>query len=114
METIELTLPWPPSSNRYWRNCRGRMVKSKEATDYCATVAKLCEDLRTSIGEVIVRLDFYRPRKAGDLDNRIKILLDAMQRTAYKDDKQIVEIHARRFDDKANPRVEVRIQERVA
>lgn len=30
--------------------------------------------------------------------------------SAYFDDSQIVEIHARRFDDKANPRVEVRIE----
>lgn len=112
MGTIEITLPWPPSSNRYWRVFRGRAVKSKEAVAYNAEVNGLCVDIRACIGDVIVRLDFYRPRKSGDLDNRIKILLDALQGSAYMDDRQIVEIHARRFEDKKNPRVEVRIQER--
>jgi Holliday junction resolvase RusA-like endonuclease len=37
--------------------------------------------------------------------------LDNLQGIAYVNDRQIVEIHARRFDDKANPRVEVIIEE---
>jgi Holliday junction resolvase RusA-like endonuclease len=53
----------------------------------------------------------YRPRKAGDLSNRIKVLEDALNGIAWIDDKQIVEIHARREDDASNPRVEVRIEE---
>lgn len=114
MGTIEITLPFPPSANRYWRIFRGRAVKGKDAMEYKAAVNNLCADFRACIGDVIVRLDFYRPRKSGDLDNRIKILLDALQGSVYVDDKQIVEIHARRFDDKKNPRVEVRIQEREA
>lgn len=112
IEAVEITLPWPPSANRYWRIFRGRAVKSADATAYKKAVAEVCDGMTECFGDVIIRLDFFRPRKSGDLDNRIKILLDAMQGTAYKDDKQIVEIHARRFDDKANPRVEVRIQER--
>lgn len=114
MGTVELTLPFPPSANRYWRTFRGRVVKGKDARDYKSNVAEACRGLRESLGDVIVRLDFYRPAKRGDLDNRIKILLDALQGHAYTDDKQVKEIHARLFDDKQNPRVEVRIQEREA
>ena len=49
----------------------------------------------------------YRPRRVGDLDNRIKCLQDAMEGFAYDDDKQISSIFATRHDDKENPRVEV-------
>lgn len=52
-------------------------------------------------------MDFYRPAKRGDLDNRIKILLDALEGIAFENDSQIIEIHARRFDDKLNPRVSI-------
>lgn len=62
-------------------------------------------------GELSFTAKFYRPRKSGDLDNRIKILLDALQNILFEDDKQITEIHAYRFEDKFKPRVEVEILE---
>lgn len=37
--SVRLTLPEPPSTNRYWRVWRNRAVKSSEATAYIATVA---------------------------------------------------------------------------
>jgi len=91
----------------------GRMVLSVEALQYKQYVLLLCHTLTIPMlrGEVKITLDFYRPQKSGDLDNRIKIVLDALQGQAYADDKQIVEIHAKRYDDKADPRVEVRIEE---
>lgn len=51
----------------------------------------------------------YRKAKRGDLDNFLKCLLDGMQGVMYKNDKQIVELVARRHDDKLNPRVEVKV-----
>lgn len=49
-----------------------------------------------------------RPLKKIDLDNGIKIILDALNKVAYNDDKQIVEVSASKFySDK--PRVEVKI-----
>ena len=60
-------------------------------------------------GPVVVSMDYYRPRRTGDLDNNFKCLLDCLQGAAYLNDSQIVEIHARRFDDKLNPRVEVTV-----
>lgn len=61
-------------------------------------------------GDVSVSVSIYRPRKRGDTDNTLKVLLDALSGMAYADDSQVTEIHAFRFDDKANPRVEVRIE----
>lgn len=112
------TLPFPPSTNRYWRNFRGHMVVSKEAREYKAVVAGIFLQQSMDGGlndsdEIVIDLVVYRPEKRRDLDNCVKILLDSMQGFVYKDDKQIVEIHAYREDDKHNPRVEVAIYRRT-
>lgn len=108
---IHLTLPYPPSANRLWRRQGRHMVLSQEARDYKAEVAALavmsvCEPLD---GDIEITLHVYRPRKSGDLSNRIKVLEDSLQGYAYVNDSQIVVIHAYRHDDKINPRVEVTI-----
>lgn len=74
---MKLTLPAPPSANRYWRNVRGRMVLSREAKDYKRAVGILAAHLTPTTKPVAVLLDWYRGRKAGDLDNRLKQSLDA-------------------------------------
>ena len=107
------TLPYPPSANRYWRNYGGRMVVSKEANDYKMIVRIETSDLptRAVTGKVALHILVYRPRKAGDLDNTLKILIDSLRSIAYVDDSQIVAIHAYRHDDKHNPRVVVTVEE---
>lgn len=60
-------------------------------------------------GPVRVCMSIYRPRKKGDLDNTLKALFDSLKGISYEDDSQIVEIHAKRFDDKDRPRVEINI-----
>lgn len=111
---MRLTLPYPPSSNRYWRTVNGRPIVSAEARLYKQGVRlrALSEGHRKPLAcPVVLSLVVYRPRKAGDLSNRIKVLEDALAGIAYENDSQVVEIHARREDDKTNPRVEVRIEE---
>jgi Holliday junction resolvase RusA-like endonuclease len=51
-----------------------------------------------------------RPLKKIDLDNGIKIILDALNKVAYDDDKQFVEISAKKYYSE-NPRAVVRIWE---
>lgn len=106
---IRLTLPYPPSANRYWRVVRGQTLVSAEARAYKRTVAQLClvARIRPFTGDVMLMLDIYRPLRRGDLSNRIKVLEDALEGYAFDDDAQVVDIAARRFDDKANPRAEV-------
>lgn len=106
-----LILPPPISANRYWRKFRNRMVVSAEAQAYKREVSLIAaaSGLDMLTGDVAIRLDVYREAKRGDLDNKLKVILDSLQGILYADDKQIVEIHARRFDDKHNPRVEVEI-----
>lgn len=104
-------VPYPPSANRYWRTWRGRAVVSPEAKAYKMGVKLrgLTAGIRPMDGDVVLWLYVYRPRKAGDLDNRIKVLQDALCGLAFHDDSQVAEIHASRFDDKSNPRVVVRV-----
>ena len=113
---MKITLPYPPSANRYWRVFRGRAVKSAEARKYQLHVGLLAKraGVRPVSGEVAVALELYRPQRSGDLDNFIKVSLDALKGYAYDDDKQVVEIVARRHDDKKNPRLVVEVTETKA
>src|SRR6476620_506431 len=107
---ITVTLPYPPSANRYWRKTKtGRVYVGVDAVKYREDVWALTVREPRLVDPVAVALKFYRPRKSGDLDNRIKILMDALQLNCLQDDSQVAEIHADRFEDKAQPRVEVEI-----
>ena len=105
-----VTLPYPPSVNRYWRNFRGRMVLSKEGRDFKKRVAWLLQDMKPLKGPVWITVKAFRPRKIGDLDNILKGALDSLSGFLYEDDKQITGIYAHRFDDKDNPRLEVEVR----
>lgn len=109
---MKITLPYPPSANRYWRHAQGRTYRSAEAVEYINTVGQLCmvERVRPTAEPVRVSVRVYRPQRSGDLDNCLKVLLDSLRGYAYLDDKQIVELHAYRSDDKASPRVEVEVE----
>lgn len=55
-------------------------------------------------GAVKLSVDVYKPkpkditsRNWGDLDNHVKGVLDALTGICYKDDRQVCEIHARKF-----------------
>ena len=96
---------YPVSANRYWRNFKGRMVMSPEAKRYKAAVAdsyRMAGGAEYFFGGVSVELRLHpRMTKTGgssksriDLDNCIKVAIDAMNRIAYRDDSQIVRIVA--------------------
>lgn len=113
---MKLTLPLPPSTNVYWRSiCRGsrpRILVSKDGRAYrkrarLLAVAQAQGDPFTV--PVCVSLHIVTPTRRGDLDNRIKPTLDALQGIAYDDDKRVVQIVATRGVDKANPRVDVEV-----
>lgn len=111
---MKLTLPYPPSANRYWRTFKGRMLVSREARAYkvAAALQAKAAGLSAPLEQAVaVVLRVYRPRRIGDLDNSIKVTLDSLRGVAFLDDKQVVRIEAERHDDKANPRVEVEVVE---
>lgn len=108
---MKVTLPYPPSANRYFRVFRGHAVLSAEAKAYKKQVAAIltAAGWKPAAGDVSYVAHVYRPLRSGDLDNRLKVLGDALTGFAWLDDKQVVELHAYRHDDKANPRVEMSI-----
>ena len=117
---MELVLPVPPSANHYWRDCvkqtRGgkayvQRYKTAEAREYQAAVANRARlhVVEPLTGPVTLTVTWFRKIRRGDLDNRLKVLLDAMNGVLYVDDDQVVEIHAFRKDDRLNPRVEVEV-----
>jgi len=106
MSEIALTLPIPPSANKYWVYTGKRVATSSEAKAYKQAIRLLVP--RDLIGgRVAVNVSVFRPAKRGDLDNYLKVLLDSLEGVLYENDNQITEIHAFRYDDKDNPRVEL-------
>ena len=109
--TMVFVLPLPPSANRYWRMVNGHMTVSAEAKAYKTSAGWAAKAAGIDVldGPVAVTLRVYRAQKSGDLDNRIKVILDSLKGIAWEDDSQVTELHAYRYDDKTNPRVEVEI-----
>jgi crossover junction endodeoxyribonuclease RusA len=106
----ELTLPYPPQANHLYTIARGRKILSTKGREYKQNVGMTLHSMYSVeplTGDVVVTLTAYRPRKAGDLDNVLKVVLDSLKGLLWLDDKQVVEIHAYRKDDKTNPRIEI-------
>lgn len=92
-----------------WRN---RIVVSDEARAYKsgAKLRALTQGMRPLLGPVYVSLTVYRAERRGDLDNKIKVALDALQGVGYTNDSQVTELHARLEDDPSNPRLVVWVE----
>lgn len=52
---------------------------------------------------------FFPDKRRRDLDNVIKAIGDALNKTAYRDDSQVAELHGTRAVDRLHPRVEVEL-----
>lgn len=105
-----ITLPLPPSANRYWRQGRdGRVYVSQEAQDYKQLVRLTLVRRDLIAGDVMLEVKIYRKAKRGDIDNFLKVLFDAMQGVVYENDKQVKCISVFLLDDPKNPRVEVMV-----
>lgn len=99
-----LALPYPISTNRYWRTYRGRQVVSAEARAYKALAAWSAKaaGITPLAGKVALALTLHpkKPLRASkvetrcmDLDNALKVAIDALNGVAYTDDSQVVELH---------------------
>lgn len=108
---ITLVLPYPPTVNHMYRRARGHLALTPEALAFRHAVRMIAmvQGVTPITGPVAVFIDVYRPRRRGDLDNILKATLDALNGIAYRDDEQVTEIHAQRYDDKESPRIEVSV-----
>ena len=94
---IELTLPWPPSVNTYWRTFNGRMIISAKGREYRKAVADqvlIQRGAKHYAKKMVVEIEAWRPdNRRRDLDNLLKATLDALAHAGvYKDDSQIVDL----------------------
>lgn len=116
---MRLILPYPISSNVYWRtrvigkgkNARAMIYVSPEAIEYkreCKAIADAAGATPVA-GSVELEMIFYRPQKSGDVNNFIDVPLDALQGVAYVNDSQVWKITAFRREDKRRPRLEISI-----
>lgn len=101
---VVLSLPYPISTNRYWRTFRSRQIVSKEAVAYKARVAAIAAENGIKPTAKTVGLTVQLIPKANkdgsaskvclDLDNCLKVCLDALQGAAYENDNQVRRIVA--------------------
>jgi crossover junction endodeoxyribonuclease RusA len=97
MLTSEITLPWPPSVNTYWRTVNGRMIISLKGRDYRDAVVDQLKRQQTGChfdGLLRVTIEAWRPdKRRRDLDNLLKATLDSLAHAGvYDDDSQIVDL----------------------
>lgn len=111
-----IVLPLPPSVNRYWIPAAGRggLIISPAGREYkqrarWETKAQWRDEIIEPPATVSLMIRVYRPRKAGDLDNYLKLILDVLSGVVYADDSQVVFIAASRHEDRLHPRAEVEV-----
>ena len=117
---MEITLPYPPSVNRYWRAIgRGRVIISREGRDYRRKVGYVIIDSREgelpepTTERLAVTIKAYMPdRRRRDLDNILKATLDALQNGGmFKDDEQIDDLRITREEVEPPGRLEISMEE---
>lgn len=90
---IEFTIPWPPTTNTYYRNVQGKTLISREGRSYKRNISQIVSrnHFKKATGRLEVVLVCYPPdRRKRDLDNLLKAIFDSLQKAGvYDDDSQI-------------------------
>jgi Holliday junction resolvase RusA-like endonuclease len=112
----KLMLPIPPSGNRAVRhvfaNGSRRHYVPNDVAAYYEGAFRLgqAHKLKPIVGDVLVEVTWYRATRAGDLENRLKVLFDALAGArVFVNDKQIRRLVAERVDGDDQPRMVVRV-----
>lgn len=112
-----LHLGWPPSVNAYWRNVtingRARTLISRAGRDYRAEVKRTVHAGLPIAGRVSVVIDAYPPdRRARDIDNLLKSILDSLTHAGvWLDDEQVDDLRIIRRDVVPGGRIVINITE---
>jgi crossover junction endodeoxyribonuclease RusA len=95
--SLEITLPWPPSTNTYWRHpskgaLAGRHLISDKGRRYRAQVKWEAMDAPHISGRVSVAILASPPdRRRRDLDNILKSLLDSIVHAGVIEDDSLID-----------------------
>jgi len=111
---LQFQLPFPPSNNRYYRNVNGRMIISREGREYAQRVAGIIRTVTDDpfLDGIVVNIKAHMPdKRRRDVDNMLKVPLDAMQKAGlYGDDSQIVRLGIEKIHSTQPGRLEVLIE----
>ena len=113
---LELTLPFPPSQNHYYRRYRNRVVISEAGRAYRKEIAlmmRIGRSKRFNTARVRVGVTLNAPdRRRRDLDNFMKVIFDAItQSGTWDDDSQVDELNIKRGEIIKGGTCVVRIEE---
>jgi len=116
MNTYQISLPWPPSNNRYYLHNRGRTHISAEGTAYRNAVGEIIKSMGLDIGlpvPVKIRIECYMPdRRRRDLDNLQKAVFDALTKAGFwLDDQQVDDYRVKRMPVVKGGRIDLVITE---
>jgi len=112
--SLNITLPWPPSVNRYWRSVSGRVLISRDGRAYRTRVGEIvsCANIQAATRHRLsVTIAAFPPdRRKRDLDNTLKATLDAMASAGlFVDDEQIDDLRIYRCPPEKPGRLEITI-----
>jgi crossover junction endodeoxyribonuclease RusA len=120
--SIELTLPVPPSVNHQYATVNGRRLLSAKGRAYKDLVGQqilvaLAQSphrgtLRQLLQQANLSLSihfFFASALRRDTDGGLKIAQDALCEGLGLNDNRVVEIHLYKFQDRDNPRMDIRL-----
>ncbi len=115
MRSVRLILHGEPASKANSRRLvtirgQARLIKSQKALDYVAAVKRTYPPLVPLLeGNLRMTADVYYASRRPDLD--VSLILDALEGIAYRNDRQVREMHLYHHLDRENPRAEITLEE---
>lgn len=99
--THSITMPYPISTNRYYRTFRNVTTLSKEGRLFKQRVRLANLRIKPTLDDVVLNITLHpKQKKDGgaynqiiDLDNGLKCILDSLIGVVYHDDKQVKGLH---------------------
>lgn len=113
-QVIHGKIPSKSNSYRIVTLCgHGSLAKTPSLKKYEESFYAQCSIRGKNIkGFFKLDVDIYHENMRPDLDNAFKVLLDCLQSCGViKNDRQCMEIHARKLVDKKDPRVDFELEE---
>ena len=101
----------PPSLNSMYRKFRNRVVLSQQAKDFKQLIADSVSDNFTGLsGKLHLQVTFmFADNRKRDIDNYLKVLLDAMKGILFQDDDQIFSMQVTKHIGCESPKTSITI-----